>query len=82
MVSGCATIATSWRASDAVVRRDRGLAEEGRALPESEVRAAGSSVGPRRCDRPGEKETASPSSIHGQQTVFAIYSLPAHIGVT
>jgi hypothetical protein len=30
------------------------------------VRAAGSSVGPRRCDLPGEKETASPSSIHGQ----------------
>jgi hypothetical protein len=68
-ISGCATIATSWRASDAVVRRDRGLAEERRGLSESEVRAAGSSVGPRRCDRPGEKETASPSSIHGQQTV-------------
>jgi hypothetical protein len=65
-ISGCATIATSWRASDAVVRRDRGLAEERRGLSESEVRAAGSSVGPRRCDRPGEKETASPSSIHGQ----------------
>jgi hypothetical protein len=29
--------------------------------------------------RPGEKETASPSSTHGQQTVFAIYSLPAHM---
>jgi hypothetical protein len=67
MVSGCATIATSWRASDAVVRRDRGLEEEAGGLSESGVRAAGSSVGPRRCDRPGEKETASPSSIHGQQ---------------